>query len=167
MFIKRIDKSSKKTGSNYYTYRLCESYRIDNKVRHRNILNVGKLENIRKEDFKLLCDSIEQKVKGINPLFPNTPENVEKEAEFIYRRILNERLLDCTVASTSPAIVEEPENPDIRKVDINSINYEDSRTFGGEWLSKQMLDSCGLSGFLSQTISNESLEKWIEVEIIS
>ena len=64
MFIKKIDKSSSKTGKSYFTYRLCESYRIDNKVRHRNILNVGKLENIRKEDFKILCDRIKQKVKG-------------------------------------------------------------------------------------------------------
>src|SRR5215469_5357144 len=97
MFIKKIDKSSSKTGKNYYTYRLCESYRIDNKVRHRNILNVGKLENIRKEDFKLLCDRIEQKVKGINPLFSRLPDQVEQEAELIYRRILNEKLLDCTL----------------------------------------------------------------------
>ena len=80
MFIKKIDKNSIKTGKSYYTYRLCESYRIDNKVRHRTILNVGKLENIRKEDFKLLSDRVEQKVKVVNPLFSNTPDNVEKEA---------------------------------------------------------------------------------------
>jgi len=170
MFIKRIDKSSTKTGKSYYTYRLCESYRIDNKVRHRNILNVGKLENIRREDFKLLCDRIEQKVKGLNPLFSNIPDHIEKEAETLYRRILNERLLDCKVAAVSPAkdeTSEEVENTDIRKVDVNSIIHDDSRTFGGEWLSKQMLDSSGLSVFLSQNISNEVLEKRIETEIIS
>ena len=114
-----------------------------------------------------MCDRIEQKVKGINPLFPNTLEEVEKEAEFIYRRILHERLLDCTVDPAPGAIVEEPENIDLQKVNVNSITYEDSRTFGGEWLSKQMLDSCGLSGFLSQNINNEALEKWIEIEIFS
>ena len=167
MFIKKIDKSNRKTGKSYYTYRLCESYRIDNKVRHRNILNVGKLENIRKEDFKLLSDRIEQKVKGVNPLFSIVPEQVEKEAEFIYRRILNENLLDCSVSIVSPAIEEERENFDIRPVDINSITHEDSRTFGGEWLSKQMLDGCGLSGFLSRTICNEDVEKWIAAQIIS
>jgi len=167
MFIKKIDKSSNKTGRSYFTYRLCESYRIDNKVRHRNILNVGKLENIRREDFKLLCDRIEQKVRGINPLFLSVAENVEKEAEFIYRRILNEKLLDCTIGSTSPSIEEIPENLDIRKVDINSISNEDSRSFGGEWLSKQMLDGCGLSGFLSQTMDNEEMEKLMAIEIIS
>ena len=170
MFIKKIDKNSPKTGRSYFTYRLCESYRIDSKVRHRNILNIGKLEHIRKEDFKLLCDRIEQKVRGINTLFSSLPEHIEKEAEFIYRRILNEKLLDCTIASASPAGKDNDEiseNPDIRKVDIQSITHEDSRSFGGEWLSKQMLDSSGLSHFLSQNIDNEDIEKLISVEIIS
>jgi transposase len=170
MFIKKIDKSSIKTGKSYYTYRLCESYRIDNKVRHRNILNVGKLDNIRKEDFKLLCDRIEQKVKGVNPLFLSIPEHVEKEAEFIYRRILNEKLLDCATDAVSSVMnqeLEEADNLDIRKVDVNSILNEDSRTFGGEWLSKQMLDSCGLTGFLKENIADTRMEKWIAIEIIS
>jgi len=173
MFIKKIDKNSKKTGGSYFTYRLCESYRIDDRVRHRNILNIGKLENIRKEDFKLLCDRVEQKIRGINMIFFDIPEPIEKEAEFIYRRILHEKLMDCTTASSSPAIVsieaneETSENQDIQKVDINSIYNEDSRSFGGEWLSKQMLDSCGLSDFLSQNIDNEDMVKLISVEIIS
>jgi len=167
MFIKKIDKSSSKTGKSYYTYRLCESYRIDNKVRHRSILNVGKLEYIQKEDFKLLCDRIEQKVKGVNPLFSTLPEGVEKEAELIYRRILNEKLLDCTVNTDSSGIDGEFVNRDIMKVDINSILHEESRTFGGEWLSQQMLDDCGLSEFLSQNIDNKEILKCISAEIIS
>ncbi|MDR0230968.1 MAG: IS1634 family transposase [Dysgonamonadaceae bacterium] len=167
MFIKKIDKNSSKTGRSYFTYRLCESYRIDEKVRHRNILNVGKLENIRKEDFKLLCDSIEQKVKGINPLFPNLPDHVEKEAEVIYRRILNEKLLDCVIDNVPIVKDDIQENIDIQKVDINSISNEDSRNFGGEWLCKQIFDDCGLSDFLSQEIDNDEIEKQIAIEVIS
>jgi hypothetical protein len=170
MFIKKIDKNNAKTGQSYFTYRLCESYRIDDKVRHRNILNVGKLENIRKEDFKLLCDRIEQKIRGINLLFSSLPDQIEKEAEVIYRRILNEKLLDCNINSV-PGVREEvseiPEETDIQKVDVNSILNEDSRSFGGEWISKQILDHCGLSGFLSQEINNDVIEKHIAIEILS
>jgi len=166
MFIKKIDKSSSKTGKSYYTYRLCESYRIDNKVRHRNILNIGKLDNIRKEEFKLLCDRIEQKVKGINPLFSSLSERIEKEAEFIYRRILNEKLIDCADVIASP-VLEDVENTDIQTIDVNSITHEDSRTFGGEWLCKQTIDDSGLTEFMSQNIDNEYMEKLISVEIIS
>ena len=167
MFIKKIEKNNSKTGRSYFTYRLCESYRIDGKVRHRNILNVGKLENIRKEDFKLLCDRIEQKVKGINILFSNLPHQIEKEATYIYRRILNEKLLDCTLHLEPVSREETSEDTEIQKVDINSIFNEDSRSFGGEWLSKQIIDDCGLSDFLSQNINNEVIEKHIEIEIIS
>ena len=97
MFIKKIDKSNAKTVKTCYTYRLCESYRIDDRVRHRNILNPMMLEGIRKEDFKLLCDRIEQKVKGVTALFFSVPAEVEKEAKFIYRRILHEKLPDCKI----------------------------------------------------------------------
>jgi hypothetical protein len=46
MFIKKIDKNNPKKGKIYFTYRLCESYRIDNKVRHRSILNLGNLGDV-------------------------------------------------------------------------------------------------------------------------
>jgi len=167
MFIKKIDKNSAKTGKNYFTYRLCESYRIGDNVRHRNILNVGKLENIQKTDFKLLCDRIEQKIKGINPLFLNLPDKIEKEAEFIYRRILHEKLLDCSINKIPDIREQMIEVTDIQKVDINSISNEDSRSFGGEWLCKQILDDCKLSDFLTREINNNEIETHIAIEIIS
>ena len=89
------------------------------------------------------------------------------KAEFIYRRILHEKLMDCRIESVAPEVKEAGVNADIRKVDVNSIENEESRTFGGEWLSKQMLNDCGLNGFLSQYIEDESVEKQIEAEIIS
>jgi len=109
-------------------------------------------------------------------LLNTLPENVEKKAEFIYRRILHEKLLDCSTASVPPAptvlpaVEDNPGNPYIHQVDINFINFitnEDSRSFGGEWLSKQMIDACELSDFLSQNIDNEEMAKLISVEIIS
>jgi hypothetical protein len=59
MFIKKIDKNNPKKGSVYFTYLLCESYRIDNKVCHFNILNLEKLEDVPLEYHKILCDRIE------------------------------------------------------------------------------------------------------------
>jgi transposase len=44
---------------------------------------------------------------------------------------------------------------------------EDSRSFGGEWLSKQAFDECGLSDFLSREIDNDVIEKHIAIEVIS
>jgi hypothetical protein len=59
MFIKKIDKSNPKKGRVYFTCRLRESYRIDNKERHRSILNPGRLEDVPREYHKLLCDRVE------------------------------------------------------------------------------------------------------------
>jgi len=100
-------------------------------------------------------------------LFSSLPHHIEKEAEYIYRRILNEKLLDCTLHLESESREEISENADIQKVDINSIFNEDSRSFGGEWLSKQIIDDCGLSDFLSQNINNADIAKQIEIEVIS
>jgi hypothetical protein len=70
MFIKTITKTERKTGKQYKYYRLCESYRIDDKSRHRTIINMGKLENVdSKRDRKLLPDRIEQLIKGEKQLF--------------------------------------------------------------------------------------------------
>jgi hypothetical protein len=130
-------------------------------------LNVGKLEKIRKEDFKMLCDRIEQKVRGLNTLFLNIPEEVEKEAELLYRRILKENLLDCKIEVVAPEKKSNREYSEVRTVDLNSISSEDSRTFGGEWLSKQMLDQSGLHDFLTKKTDNEKMLKLIETAIIS
>jgi hypothetical protein len=83
VFIKKIDKSNPKKDRVYFTYRLYESYRIDNKVRHRSIPNPGKLEDVPPEYHKLLCDRIEQKLKGVNLLFANIPDAVEKMPNII------------------------------------------------------------------------------------
>jgi hypothetical protein len=83
MFINKIDKSNPKKDRVYFTYRLCESYRIDNKVCHRSIPNPGKMEDVPSEYLKLLCDRTEQKLKGINLLFANIPDAVEKMQNII------------------------------------------------------------------------------------
>ena len=69
MFIKTIVKTEKKTGKRYNYYRLCESYRIENKVRHRSIVSMGKLNGIAaKQDKNLLADTIETIIRGENRL---------------------------------------------------------------------------------------------------
>ncbi|MDR2027060.1 MAG: IS1634 family transposase [Prevotellaceae bacterium] len=165
MFIKKIDKSNPKKGKVYFTYRLCESYRIDNKVRHRSILNLGNLGDVPHKYHKLLCDRIEQKLKGENLLFANIPDVVEKNAEYYYRRILGEKLLD-THPVTAITSEKAEYTPDIQKVDVKSIENEDSRTFGCEWIGKQMADRCGLTNFLSHLTDKPRTVQLMLAEII-
>jgi hypothetical protein len=168
MFIKKIDKSSKKTGKVYFTYRLCESYRIDNKVRHRNLLNLGKLEGISREYHKLLCDRIEQKLKGITMLFNNLPDGIEKAADSIYQQIVSGHLLDYAVSRPqSEDLASTVSAQDIRSVDVNSLVNENSLTLGCEWLCKQMMDESGLTDLLTSIAKNTRMAQLMMAEIIA
>src|SRR5450759_5781894 len=89
MFIKAIPKTDKTTGKSYNYYRLCESYRLGEKVRHRSILSLGTLVELAdKKDFKLLADRIEQLLGGKPSLFACQPL-VEKLAQKFYSKILS------------------------------------------------------------------------------
>ncbi len=70
VFIKFIVWTDKTTGKIYQYYRLCESFRIGNKTRHRNILSLGKLEELPSEiDRKILADRIEHLLTNTSGLF--------------------------------------------------------------------------------------------------
>ncbi|MDR0713667.1 MAG: hypothetical protein LBF89_05340 [Bacteroidales bacterium] len=49
---------------------------------------------------------------------------------------------------------------------MKSIENEDSRTFGCEWMAKQMADRCGLTDFLSQLTDNHRIAQLMLAEII-
>ncbi len=139
MFIKTIVKTDKRSGKRYYYFRLCEGYRIGDKVRHRSILSLGKLDELNlKEERKLLADRIEQLLLGVDELFDRTVSNpaIEKYAQKFYRIILNDNLLDVTTKKSH----EKKETADYHSININSINNQDVREVGAEWLSKQTLE---------------------------
>ena len=54
MFIKKINKKNNENKT-YTYYRLCESVRIGNSIRHHNLLNLGSLEGLNKEELKSLA----------------------------------------------------------------------------------------------------------------
>lgn len=150
MFIKTIVKTDKKTGKRYDYYRLCEGYRIGDKVRHRTILSLGKLQDIEsKEDKKQLADLIEVFIKGERQLFAyDVKPAIEKYAKEFAKRIIDEKLLD--IAPETPGITHGEDNaePCYEKVDINSIKHEDVREIGAEWLCKQAMEQLGLRDYL-------------------
>jgi transposase len=148
MFIKTIVKTDKNTGKRYEYYRLCEGYRIADKVRHRSILTLGKLEGVEtKEDKKLLADRVESLIKGDVPLFGYSPSPIiEQYAQAAYKRIRDEKLLDLNPMTKQASKKAET---DYRKVDVNSIVHEEVRELGSEWLCKQSADKLELHGFLT------------------
>lgn len=149
MFIKTIVKTDKNTGKRYDYYRLCEGYRIGNKVRHRTIISMGKLEGIEsKEDKKFLADLIEVLIKGDRQLFSfEVKPEIEKYAKQFAHRIITEKLLD--IASNVGSVTDSGTDTDFETVDVNSIKHEDVREIGSEWLCKQAMDQLNLKDILT------------------
>lgn len=162
MFIKTIVKTDKKSGKRYDYYRLCEGYRIGNKVRHRTIVSMGKLEGVEtKEDKKFLADLIESLIKGDRQLFSfEVKPGIEKHARELANRIINEKLLDIAPQKTEPD-ADIPE-ASYENIDINSIKHDDVREIGSEWLCKQTMEQLDFKDLLenkcgfSQSASNLS-----------
>ena len=151
MFIKTIVKTDKKSGKRYNYYRLCESYRIGDKTRHRSIVSMGRLEGIEtREDKKLLADTIEALVHGETRLaFFDVGPGIVRYAKAFANRITDEKLLDIHPKTTQPAYSEI--EPDHQAVDLNSMRHEEVREIGAEWLCKQALEQLDLQGLLTGT----------------
>lgn len=167
MFIKTIVKTDRKTGKRYDYYRLCEGYRIGNKVRHRSILSLGSLEAIdSKEDKKQLADRIESLLQGDKQLFAyGVKPVIEKYARKFAKRIIDEKLLD--IDRDSVGLTDDAPR-DYETIDLNSVKHDEVRELGAEWLCKQTLDKLGLGDFLSHRAGfSESVENMALMHIIS
>lgn len=50
MFVKPLVKYNKNTRQRYNIYQLCESFRLDGRIRHRVIVGLGKLDDLPGEE---------------------------------------------------------------------------------------------------------------------
>jgi transposase len=148
MFVKPISKPDRHGQNKYTYYRLCESYRIGNATRHRTIISLGELSELSTDqERKLLADRIEELIKGSQSLFgSDVPDIIEQLAQSFYQKILSTQSLSAPIAAQGKK-KSQPAR-DMRTVDLNSVQTEDVREVGAEWLCKQILDQLGLEGFL-------------------
>ncbi|MFA5818763.1 MAG: hypothetical protein WC854_05740 [Bacteroidales bacterium] len=143
MFIKAIPKTDNTTGKSYNYYRLCESYRLGEKVRHRNILSLGALVELAdKKNFKLLADRIEQLLGGKPSLFA-CPPLVEKLAQKFYSQIIEGKLVDRIPLSQTAK--------NLQSVDLDSLAIENVREIGSEWMCYQAINQLGLRGYFEKS----------------
>ena len=65
MFVKPLVKYNKSTKQRYNVYQLCESFRLDGRIRHRVIVGLGKLVDLPGEEQKnLLGKRVEELLTG-------------------------------------------------------------------------------------------------------
>ncbi len=149
MFVKPLSKYNKTTKKRYSLYQLCESFRLEGRVRHRVIIGLGKLEELSTDEQKIqLGKRIEEMVQGKMRLPLEQPdEQVEQLARHFYNEIRKKRSYDV-----------KTNGADWQIVDIDTVKNKDAREVGAEWLCKQAFDQLNISGFLRQS-------NWAEEEI--
>jgi len=158
MFIKKITKGNKQ-DKQYTYYRLCESVRIGTKTRHQNLLNLGSLEGLNADEQKHLANRIESLYAGKHTLFiePSSAK-VEELAHQFYKK-LRGKLQKETTAAFLPKASTVAVSSDFQQVDINSVQHDDVREVGAEWLCLQAIqelkipDVLQAQGWLQDTVN--------------
>jgi hypothetical protein len=141
MFLKVIFKTKKSTGEQIKSYRLCESYRFNNTVRHQTILHLGSLEKLpdidqKKAVVQRINDLVRQGYTGAQDLFKPQDEIVEKSAQKYFAEIKEKQRLDIAAGK------------DYQRIDTDSVENKNIREAGTEWLCMQALEQLNMSAFL-------------------
>jgi hypothetical protein len=152
MFIKQIKKKNKNSDKQYIYYRLVYTYKIGNKVRHQNIISLGKLATLPKDKHKALSDRMEELIIGnSSSLFIGNEsfEEINSLARPFAEKIIKEKLF-VPVPNKGKKISKEILN-NYQEVDLESAEQIDSKEIGGEWLVKQAFDKLGIATILSDS----------------
>lgn len=159
MFIKPFPKYNKTTKERYTIYRLCESYRIDGHIRHRNIIGFGKLDELPGDDLKKQLASRVVEILKHGPTRLNlggVDKKVEELALYFYNEIKKKQRYDVGQKGS-----------EWETVDMTSLKNTDAREVGAEWLCKQAFDQLGMSNFLRNNGWTEERVSLAATHIIS
>lgn len=163
MFIKTIVKTDKKSKKRYNYYRLCESYRLNGKPRHRTIISLGKLEKIKSnEERKLLEDRIEELLTGVTKIFNiENKVHVENYAKQFFKKIVEQKLYDVKKEEINSHIF------DFQEIDTNTIAADEAKEIGAEWLAFQAIKQLEIDEMLEKSGFDEKEIKIAITHIIS
>jgi hypothetical protein len=95
MFIKTISKTDKSTKKVYEYWRLCESYCLSHKTRHRAIVSLSLVSyKDTRDKKKALADFTESLLMSSSPLFLEKVETkLEALAQFFSNKILSKKTI--------------------------------------------------------------------------
>ncbi len=140
MFLKPIHRTNKVTKERVVHYRLVESCRYIDSIRHRTILHLGTLESLPESEQKRnlslrINELVKQSHTGILSLFHSHDMEVERLAQNYFKEIQEKERLDI-------------KQGDYQRVALDSLENKEVQEIGSEWLCKQALDQLGLDKLL-------------------
>lgn len=139
MYIKAT-KTHSKAGAPAYSHRLVLASRVDGKVRHRTLLNLGTDFAVARDRWGELASLAEDLLHGRVPLIDADAE-MRAAAEDIVRRLRARGF-------RAEALREEAREPDIATVDLDSLAHENPRSAGCERLCLKALDDLAFEDIL-------------------
>ncbi len=135
MFIRNVPHKNRKNRKEYFTYKLVESIRTERGPRQRDILNLGVDFDLPKEQWKDLANCIEEIITGQQPLI-DYPKEISSLAKRYARKIIRQQA----------SVIAEGEDvpPDYETIDVNSVENEESRTVGAEYVVYETIKELGI-----------------------
>ena len=142
MFIRRVQHTNKKNRKAYATYKLVDSIRTERGPRQRVILNLGVDFDLPKDKWKDLANCIEGIITGQRPLIAY-PKEI---------RALGSRYARHIIRTQASAVAAEAEDitPDYATIDLNSVEDEEARTVGAEYVVYETIKELGLDRTLRE-----------------
>jgi len=152
MYIREVKTKNKETATEYSTYRLVKNIRIGGVPKQINLISMGKLENIAKQDFPLLAKRIDELYNHQNILFPvSSDPKIEEMAHFFCQKLIQKNFVE---REELPSDIQEfPQDKEFVEIDINSITGKTSEQIGGEFLCSQAINELELETFLQNNLN--------------
>ncbi len=154
MYIKKIKKKNGVTNSTYEYLHLVENIRTEKGPRQKLILNLGTLD-IDPSQYKALAQRIEDILKGQQTLF-QLDNNIEKQARQAADKIFRKQAEE----------ISKEREKDFQDVDINSIQPDQVRTIGAEYVCNSIWNELGLNNFFTKNEVPESVIPVIEAVVL-
>lgn len=160
MFIREVRKQRSKNSGVFFQYNLVQTSRIEDKVKQRVILYLGS-ESLLKDKINraVVLDILKAKIFNQQTLFN---DSASKELIGLADLYYEKYCLKYGDQDTN-SVVSIPPSPDkaeFHNIDIEGLELENSRTFGGEHLCKQVLDQLKLRAcFSSLGMNHHMVEK--------
>lgn len=145
MFIKKVTKSNGRTKKKYEYLYLVESVRTEKGPRQRFILNLGRLK-LDPSEYDAFAKRIEEILTGQESLW-HLDERLERSARNAAREIFRKQAEEIDIRQRT----------DFTMVDINSIEAEEPRSVGAEYVAHSIWEELGLSELIKKYMSEEVL----------
>ena len=145
MFIRANKTKNKKTGIEYITHRLIESYRTEDGPRQRVIMHLGEL-TLPKSEWRKLAFVLENKLSGQTIILEEHSEINDLAAKLIDNHKFSKQRQENKL--------DREEKKELVTIDIQSVSTINSRSLGPELVANafweklefdKILDKCGLT----------------------